>query len=502
MGEVLKGGRKGGQLGFLPGPRFNRSLRVEVKSDRVSDNAGAVLLREALERSELLTLLDEAIEDPRNPLFVTHPQRELLATTLLLLALGWQDQDDADALRKDPVLRLCVSQRKGASPLRDDPGQEDAHNPDVPQGLASQPTLSRLVARLAEPERLDRLREVLRHSAARRVRAMNGGRRLAQVTLDVDGVGLEVHGHQPGSLYNGYFERTVYHPLVTTAAELGDLIAVRLRHGTAGAAFGALEAALEDVEFARKHLGQQVSLRFDAGFPDEHFLGGLERVGVPYVGRLRGNAVLDRLATPLLKRPVGRPPDEPRTWHHELEYQAESWSRPRRVVLVVQERPDELLLHHFFLVTSWPCAQRSGEELHAHYSRRGSAEATFGEFKDVLAPKLSSAPRGERSEDWRSKIHGPVRPCDDPFFRANDARLILCALAANLLHMLRTLLERHAPEAGGWSLRRLRERVLRVAARVTVHSRRVAIVVAQASARYWVALWHEWHHLELPAPPG
>jgi hypothetical protein len=487
----------------LAGLKFNRAVRVEARPERLSDSGGAVLVREALERSGLLQALSSAIEDPRDSRRITHPQKELLATFVTMLALGWRDQDDADALRKDPLLRLAVSERTGDAPLRDDPEFTKTHNPPEPQGLASQPTLSRLLHRLGERERLDALRGGLRECAERRLLALNGGQKAAHITLDVDGLPISVEGLQPGSAYNGYVHDTIFYPLVTTSAELGDMIAVRLREGNAGAAAGACEAIREDVQWARAHLAHSVSVRIDAGMPSEELLRMMEEDRVRYVARLKNNAVLDRLAAPYLKRPSGRRPSTVRTWIHECKYQAGTWSRSRRVVLVVVDEPDELLLRHFWIVTNWRADRVPGEQVLERYRRRGTAEGHLGEFKDVIGLKLSSAPRGQRSEDWRSQIIGPVRPCDDPFFHANDALLQLCAIAYNAMHMLRRVLYLALPvEEHGWSLRRVRERILRVAARVSLHARRVIVVVTQASARYWSLIWEHWNALDDPLPHG
>ena len=483
--------------GELAGLKFNRSVRIEARGERLSDSGGAVLVREALERTGILRTLAESIDDPRDPRRITHPQSELLATFVTLLALGWQDQDDADALRKDPLLRLSVSERVGDAPLRDDPACEGSANPPVPQGLASQPTLSRLLTRLAERGRLERLRDGPRESVVRRMRGLTGRRRLQHVTLDVDALPIPVEGHQPGSAWNGHFHDTVYHPLVTTAAELGDMVAVRLRRGQAHAAEGACMTILDDVRWAKEHLADGVSVRIDAGMPSDPLLSALESEHTHYVARLCNNAVLDRMAQPYLRRPPGRRPAIPRMWLYEERYGAQSWSRDRRVVLVVLEREDELLLQHFWLLTSWRPDKVPADKVLARYRRRGVAEGHLGEFKDVLGLKLSSSPRGPRSEDWRSKFIGPVRPCDDPFFRANDAMLQLCALAYNAMHALRRLLYLGLPlSERGWSLRHLRERVLRVAARVSLHARRVTIIVTEATARYWKLISDQWHCLD------
>src|SRR3712207_4556057 len=137
-------------------------------------------------------------------------------------------------------------------------------------------------------------------------------------------------------------------------------------------AAGALDFVLDLVDRLEGSMCQVAAVRMDAGFPEERLLAGLERRGTPYIARLRNNRALDRLAGPYLKRPPGRPPAEPRLWLHELEYQAGPWSRPRRVVLVVKERPDDLLLDHFWLLTSFSAAAMPTEALLAHYRQRRS----------------------------------------------------------------------------------------------------------------------------------
>ena len=133
--------------------------------------------------------------------------------------------------------------------------------------------------------------------------------------------------HQPGSEYNGHYHARIYHPLVATVAELGDLLDVQLRPGNAHTADGGLEFLLPLLDQAEAKLCQVASVRIDAGFPEEKLLAALEKRRTPYVARIKNNAVLDRLAQPYLTRPVGRPPIEPRTWTVEMTYKAQDWSR-------------------------------------------------------------------------------------------------------------------------------------------------------------------------------
>lgn len=472
---------------------FNSSVIVEARPERLTAEPGAILLREVVERLRIVPWLVERLVDPRRQDLVTHPMAELLHTGLLLYGQGWRDQDDADALRDDPAMRLAVSTRRGVSPLDTRPrieGEPLDRNPPVPDGLASQPTLSRLVDTLSADCNRPVLRESLLEIAARRNASTRRGHRLRYVTLDVDSLPIEVHGHQPGSAHNGHYHARVYHPLVASVAETGDVVDLRLRPGNVHTAEGALDFITSLCDRVEKTLCQVAAVRMDAGFPEEKLLAGLEARRTPYVARVKNNAVLDAMADPYLKRPPGRPPREPRVWFYEMEYRAESWSRTRRVVLVVLEREDDLFLHHFWLITNWTLDQMSAAALLDFYRQRGSAEAILGELMNAFAPALSSAPRPKTTYQGR-KIEGPIPLCDA--FAHNEAILLLNALAYNVTHALRCLVEK--ADGQGWSLQRLRERVLRVAARVLIHARRATVVIASASAKLWRLLWARLQHL-------
>jgi hypothetical protein len=457
---------------------FNRAIKVEGRPERLTADAGALLIRQVDHRLGLSQSLAQSLIDPRVQDLITHPLQELLLTSLILMALGWRDQDDADALRHDPLLRLAVSQRRGEAPLLPPLSGEL-----VPDGLASQPTLSRLLRILSSPQNRRTLRDSLAEVAGRRQRGMGRGHRARHLTIDVDSLPIEVEGQQAGSAYNGHYHCRCYHPLVVTCAETGDLLEAVLRPGNAHTAEGSLEFLLPLLDRLERLYSVTVSVRGDAGFPEPKLLEGLESRKTKYVFRIKNNAVLDRLAEPYLSRPPGRPPREPRTWFHELSYQAESWSQPRRVVLVVQERAGELFLHHFWLLTNWTERQVSGEALLERYRKRGTAEGHFGELMDVLAPALSSTVR--QKGHYRGQVPARRTEAGDPF-GANEAKLLLSCLAYNLAHTARLLLERETGQ--GWSLRRVRERVLKVAGRVVLHSRQVVVVLGAAVADRWRGL--------------
>lgn len=455
---------------------FNPSVGVEVRRERLSADAGVLILREVYSRLRMDAYFDEVLHDPRQAELVVHPQSELLRTVLLLLAEGFQDQEDVEALRDDPVFRLSVSDRRGDSPLR------SSEQVGIPEGLPSQPTLSRFHATMSL--QLDALRDGLFELAARRLRATNRGRRKRYVTLDIDSVPIEVFGEQEGSVYNGYYGYRCFHPLVASLGEEGDLLDLRLRPGNAHTADGALEFVLPLIDRMERDLCQVASVRMDAGFPEDGLLSALEERQVGYVARLRKNSRLSELAASHLD-PVASPPKQgERLSFSELSYQAHSWSRPRRVVLVQKHVAGVLLPEHFFLLTNWSEEEMGAEELLGVYRRRGLAEKRQGELKSVLEPALSSATRPK--SHYRGRPLGEERSSELNPFAVNEARLLLNGLAYNLLHAIRVWLERSTNS--GWSLDRLRQLVLRLPARVLLHARRVVIVIPRRAAAWWRCL--------------
>lgn len=210
-------------------------------------------------------------------------------------------------------------------------------------------------------------------------------------------------------------------------------------------------------------------MRFDSGFTGERTLSALDAENIPFVGCIASNAVLDRMAQPYLKRPVGRPPEHLREWCHEFYYKAESWDQHRRIVLVVSERPDGLFLHHFFLVTSLDAKDWHGHEVLNLYRKRCKAEGHMGELKDTLNVHLSSTCRGASTVQ-----HVMGR---------NQVSLLLDLYAYQLMHSLRVLMEHITYQ--GWSLRKVREQILKVAATVAVHARCVRVHIGQAGNKWW-----------------
>jgi hypothetical protein len=466
---------------------FNGSVRIEGREERLTGDAGVIALREADERLGFSEWLADQIIDSRDQRLITHPLVELVRSRLYLMAQGRRDQDDSDGLRSDAACRLAVSERRGVAPIEDDPC------PFKPDGLASQPTQSRLIDMLSSGSNLAVLSRAP-FELARRAFHARPGRKARSHVVDVDSMPIEVHGEQAGSAYNGHYKIRCYHPLVAMLGSTGDWLSAELRPGNVHTAEGATEHVLTVVERVEREIGGVASVRGDAGFPEEKLLSALERRRVGYAFRLKSNAVLDTMAAPHLYRPPGRPPTKPRVWCHELEYKAKPWTRERRVVLVVLERPGELFLDWFFLLTNWSSQQIQGAELLDFYRQRGRMENHLGELKSVLAPALSCTSRPKshvRGSKPQTRI-GARNP-----ERANAATLLLFALAYNLTNTIRHLMSHASKDESriSWSLESVRHRLLVVPGRILCSGRRLTLVLGSATATLWSRLWRAFHSL-------
>ncbi|HYX18686.1 MAG TPA: IS1380 family transposase [Nostoc sp.] len=465
----------GDSQGNLFSLEFNRSIHLEARPECVSGESGSLLMRELMDRLGYPELLARHLCDARDAARVKHPFQELLRTALLMLVQGWGDQSDVQLLRDDPALRLAVSGRRGQRPLREADGRE-------PDGLCSQPTLSRLVQDLGLPENVNGLLAFLLDAAERRM-GVGRGVWFRETMVDLDSLPREVFGHQPGSAWNRHYGMRCYHPVVARS-EWGDYLGAKLRPGNVHTADGGLAFVLPILRRARAW-AEQVWLRIDAGYPEPKLLEALDEEGFLYVARVKTNAVLERLAAPYLALPRDSASGKERVWTHELRYQAGSWTHPRRVVLVIVERvceQGELFVDHFFLLSNASVAI-TGKALLERYRKRGAAEKDFGDWNQAVGGSLSSAPRPKTHYRGR-EVEAPYEEPDS--FAANEARLLLELIAANLLHAGAELLERdEAREAGRMSRERFRHLVLKVSGRALLGGGTIRFVIDAARAELW-----------------
>jgi hypothetical protein len=260
-----------------------------------------------------------------------------------------------------------------------------------------------------------------------------------------------------------------------------------LRQGQVHTAQGVKRFLQETVRKA-KRLGHVLDFRIDAGYTDGETLDFLTDEKLRFIGRLKSNAVLERLVGSHLARPVGRPPKGGYEDVIELgSYQAESWTHPQRLLLVIVDQPDpktgqlNLLPNYFFLVVGWTKEELDGPAALEHYRQRGTFEDRLGEFQQAIGPHLSH---------------------DD--FHANEALLRLSLLAFNLASILR--IEYEADAGSCFDLGRFQRDVLKAGGRVAKHAGRLKLYIARVVTPFWerlVACLSRWKlPPRFPAPRG
>ena len=219
---------------------------------------------------------------------------------------GYEDVNDAERLRHDPAMRWIVG---GKSPSQ----------------------MGRFETQwLAAPANLSALSDL----SGQWIDIVHGHRPPKGIVLDMDSSVSPTHGEQEMSVWNGHYQCTCYHPLFVFN-QFGDLERCVLRPGNVHSADG-WEGVLKPVIVRYQGKVLRIYFRADAAFAMPGVYECLEAERVKYAIRLPANQVLQNRIAYLLKRPVGRPPNEVRRYYANFTYKAASWTKPRRVVAKVE----------------------------------------------------------------------------------------------------------------------------------------------------------------------
>ena len=232
-------------------------------------------MSEALDSSGVATALEEQLLDPRDPTRVQHSLASQLRTIVLQRAMGWNDLTNTAFLQDDSVWRLACSDSRGTTPLA--------------LQRSSQPALSRAIGLLGIGDNRDVIHEGLLRLTVWRPKSLKTPKDL---TLDVDGLPIEVFGQQQGSCYNKYVGCRHCSLLIASIAESGDMAGGLLRQDDAGNAEQADSWIPHLIKRIKDSTEVQVKVRFDAEFTGDPKLKALEKEGIEYVGRIKNNPVL------------------------------------------------------------------------------------------------------------------------------------------------------------------------------------------------------------------
>ena len=419
---------------------FTKSTVMRFDHRQGSSDGGAILLKAADRRYGLIDGLAGCLRDERQAGKVDHSLRELLAQRVFSIACGYPDANDAARLSADPIHKMLLDR-----------------DPVAGRDLASQPTLSRFENAVG-PKQLYRLGETLAASVIQRHAERLRGR-ANRVTIDLDPTDDPTHGAQQLSFFNGHYDSWCYLPVmgfVTFNDEAEQYLCTAvLRPGNVTAAVGAVGILRRLTQLIRYFFpGVHLRVRLDGGFAHPDLLAFLDaEPNLEYIVAMAKNAVLKRKAKPAMRqaRKLSRRTSQTEHVYGEANYAARTWSRQRRMIIkaeVVRAEGKKPKDNPRFVITNM---KQSPQFLYEKvYCQRGEIENRIKELHDLQIDRTS---------------------CSD--FWANQFRVLLTAAAYVLMQELR--LRAAGTPCARAQVWMLRERLLKLGARVLVSVRRVVV---------------------------
>ena len=429
-----------------------RQVVADFEGGRLTSDAGAVLLRQVEERFGVIEQLAACFEDHRDPGLIEHSVRDLVAQRVMALALGYEDLNDHDELRRDPLLALAVGKR-------DLLGEGRFRERDEGQALAGKSTLNRLELSAVEsnqykktpvdPEAVERMLVELF------IQTREPEPQL--LILDVDTTCNVVHGQQEGRFFQGYYDEYCYQPRYVFCGPW--LLSARLKTAEVESAAGTVEDLERIVTRLREAWPEvEIWVRGDSAFAREEIMHWCEeQTGVHYVLGFARNPKLTGMISEEMEQAhrMREQSDRPARVYRDLRYRTrQSWSRERRVVAKAEYTLAGA--NPRFLVTSLEAEQIGAAQLYEQtYCARGDMENRIKEQQMGLFSDRTST----------GKI------------KSNQLRLWFSSVAYWLVQLLRevglkgTMMAR----AQCWTIR---TKLLKIGAQIRVSVRRVAVRMA------------------------
>jgi Transposase DDE domain group 1 len=420
----------------------SREVVAEFSGGTMTSDSGALLLRQTDRRMKLLARFSQCFLDGRNPALVQHPVEQMLAQRIYSLALGYEDLNDHEQLRQDPLLKLL------------------AGKPDLNEPLAGKSTLNRMELGDGLPNRYkkitfwrdaidDLLVEVFleAHTAAPE-----------QIVLDIDATDFAIHGEQEGRFYHGYYDHYCYLPLYVFAGE--HVLCARLRPSHIDPSAGSRKEIERIVRRIRTVWPEvKIVLRADSGFCREELMAWCEASQVDYVFGMARNPLLEKRVAAALEqaRQQWEQTQQPARVFVEFEHETVSgtWSRRRRVVVKAEHIDGKS--NPRFIVTSVGAEAWAAQQLYEDlYCARGDMENRIKEQFVLFADRVSAAT-----------------------MRANQLRLYRSVMAYLLVCGLRRLGLR-ATHLAHAQVGTIRLRLLKIGAQIRVTVRKVWVQMSSS----------------------
>ena len=445
------------EFGFEASGR--REIVARFDGGTISSDGGAFLLRQTDQRLNLLPRLAHCFLDGRNQDLIEHSILEMLSQRIYGLALGYEDLNDHEQLRKDPVFGILA-------------GREELDEP-----LAGKSTLNRMELGAGTPDRYKKITFWKEGLDELLVQVFLESHRSApeQIILDVDTTDLPLHGKQEGRFFHGYYDSYCYLPLYVFCGD--HVLCARLREANHDAAFGCLAEIRRIVAQIRAAWpGVKIILRGDSGFCRNELMNWCEGQGVDFVFGLARNQRLRRIIGAQMHEATQQwnQTGQPARVFTEFRYSTKKtkkggWDRERRVIAKAEhidgkENPR-------FVVTSLKSGEGAAQALYEDmYCARGDMENRIKEQFSLFADRVSAET-----------------------MRANQMRLYLSAMAYILVSGLRRLGLR-ATELAQAQVSTIRTKLFKIGAQIRVTVRKVW--VSMSSSYPWQDLYQQvWTNL-------
>jgi hypothetical protein len=402
----------------------SKSVVADFLGGRLTSDAGALLLREVGERIGLFEALNEAIPDPRDPRFIIHDQKDMLAQRIIAIALGYEDLNDHQTLRNDPALQTAAGKI-----------------PDEEIPLASPPTLCRLENRIQRKTLIAIASVLVDQFIAAYDQAPE------HLTLDFDATDDPTHGHQEQRFFHGYYDHYCFLPLHVFCGD--ELVTAYLRPSKIDASKHSRALVKLLVQRLRQAWPEvKITIRADSGFCRWKLMRWCDTHGIGYVLGLARNKILERLASDWIEGAARQfaKTNEPERIFVSFSYAASTWDRPRRVIVKAEHNAQGS--NPRFTVTNVPAEPQALYE--DFYCQRGNMENRIKEQQLDLFADRTSCHR----------------------FLANQFRLLLSSAAYVLVQALRRIALRET-DLEKAQVGTIRLKLFKVAARVVVTARRV-----------------------------
>lgn len=433
-----------------------RELVAHFDGGNICSDAGGLLLQQTERITGIIKRFAACFTDHRDADLIEHTVEELVAQRVYALALGYEDLNDHDELRNDPLLAVLVGKH-------DPTGKDRLRNRDKGKALAGKSTLNRLELTPVGANKNSRYKKITvdRHAVDDffiEVFLDSYSQAPSEIVLDLDATDDPLHGNQAGRFFHGYYKNYCYLPLYTFCGE--HLLCARLRPSDIDACAGSVKELDRMVSKIRiRWPDTQIIIRGDSGFCREHIMSWCELNNVDYVLGLAKNQRLKReIATELEQaRNLFHQTAQPARVFKDFRYQTlKSWSRSRRVVgkaehLEKGENPR-------FVVTSLSTEQVDARTLYEQtYCARGDMENRIKEQQLWLFADRTSCAT----------------------MRANQLRLWFSSVAYTLMQALRRLGLKGTKLAKA-QCGTIRLKLLKIGARIRVTVRKVWVSFSES----------------------